>query len=227
MADARFRAAARAYVVYGLVYLVGGLYLVAHGVGVKGASMAERERASASGAAARRYPYTIDQAIGLCRDVARDMSQRDPLGTAGQLYWRSYDHCMDKELREMVAEQQPRAAQAPSRIDAVKGATTRTLLRWGLIGLVPLVVVPWLLSRRWSWLGGWISRRAFAWLLAALLAVRALKVGEAAVRSAGAVAAPWGGEITFRAGALVFLVVTLTALVFVVRAALPGREGDG
>jgi hypothetical protein len=147
MRDARFRAAARAYVVYGLVYLVGGLYLVSHGVGVMGAS-------------------------------------------------------------------------AP-------GATTRTLLRWGLIGLVPLVVVSWLLARRWSWLGGWVSRRTFAWLLAALLAVRAVKVGEVALRSTATVAAPWGGEIGYRTGAVLFLAVTLTALAFVVRAALTGRDGDG
>jgi hypothetical protein len=32
----RFRAAARAYFVYGVIYLIGGLYLVAHGVGVRG-----------------------------------------------------------------------------------------------------------------------------------------------------------------------------------------------
>ena len=146
MRDARFRAAARAYVVYGLVYLVGGLYLVSHGVGVMGSA---------------------------------------------------------------------------------SGATTRTLLRWGLIGLIPLVVVPWLLARRWSWLGGWVSRRTFAWLLAALLAVRAVKVGEVALRSSATVAAPWGGEITFRTGAIVFLAVTLTALAFVVRAALTRRERDG
>jgi len=144
MTDARFQAAARAYVVYGLVYLVGGLYLISQGVGVMGAS---------TGA-----------------------------------------------------------------------ATTRTMLRWGLIGLIPLVIVPWLLARRWSWLGGWLSRRTFAWVLAVLLAVRAVKVGEAAWRSTAAVAAPWGGEITFRAGAVVFLVVTLTALAFVVRAGLSGRE---
>ena len=144
MTDARFQAAARAYVVYGLVYLVGGLYLISQGVGVMGAS---------TGA-----------------------------------------------------------------------ATTRTMLRWGLIGLIPLVIVPWLLARRWSWLGGWLSRRTFAWVLAVLLAVRAVKVGEAAWRSTAAVAAPWGGEITFRVGAVVFLVVTLTALAFVVRAGLSGRE---
>ncbi len=146
MTDARFRAAARAYVVYGLVYLVGGLYLLAHGVGVMGAS--------------------------------------------------------------------------------TPGATTRSMLRWGFIGLIPLVIVPWLLARRWSWLGGWLSRRTFAWVLAALLAVRAVKVGEAAWRSTAAVAAPWGGEITFRVGAVVFLAVTLTALGFVVRAALSGRGGQ-
>jgi hypothetical protein len=147
MRDTRFRAAARAYVVYGLVYLVGGLYLVAHGVGVMGAS--------------------------------------------------------------------------------TPGATTRTLLRWGLLGLIPLVVVPWLLVRRWSWLGGWLSRRTFAWLLAVLLAVRAVKVGEVAWRSTATVAAPWGGEITFRVGALVFLAVTLVALGFVIRAGLTARESPG
>ena len=144
MADA-FRAAARAYVVYGVVYLVGGLYLIHHGVGVMGATAA--------------------------------------------------------------------------------GATTSATVRWGLIGLIPLVVVPWLLTRRWSWLGGWISRRTFAWVLAALLAIRAYKVGSVAVRGGASVAAPWGGEITFQAGAVIFLVVTLIALVVVVRAAL--RPGAG
>lgn len=139
MTDARFQAAARAYVVYGLVYLVGGLYLISQGVGVMGAS---------TGA-----------------------------------------------------------------------ATTRTMLRWGLIGLIPLVIVPWLLARRWSWLGGWLSRRTFAWVLAVLLAVRAVKVGEAAWRSTAAVAAPWGGEITFRAGAAVFFLVTVVAFLFVAVAA--------
>jgi hypothetical protein len=140
----RYRAAAAAYAVYGIVYLVGGLYLVAQGVGVMG-------------------------------------------GPTG-------------------------------------GATVRTMVRWGLLGLIPLVVIPWLLARPWSWFGGWISRRVFAWLIAVLLALRALKVGEVALRGSGAsVAAPWGGEITFQAGAAVFLVVTLAALAFVVRAATEPR----
>ena len=33
----RFRDAARAYLVYGIVYWVGGVYLALHGVGVRGA----------------------------------------------------------------------------------------------------------------------------------------------------------------------------------------------
>ena len=143
MADP-YRAAARAYVVYGVVYFIGGLYLISQGVGVMGAS--------------------------------------------------------------------------------TSGATTRTMIRWGLIGLIPLVTIPWLLARRWSWFSGWVSRRTFAWLVALLLAIRAVKVGEVAIRGGGAgVAAPWGGQITFQAGAAVFLVVTLMALAFVVRAATQRR----
>ena len=99
------------------------------------------------------------------------------------------------------------------------GGTVRAMGGWGLVGLIPLVVVPLLLWRPWSWLGGWVSRRTFAWLVAALLALRAFKVGEVVVRGGGSVAAPWGGEISFQAGGVVFLAVTLTALAFVLRAA--------
>jgi hypothetical protein len=134
-----FRHAALAYLGYGFVYLVGGLYLIHHGVGVAGA------RAGAS---------TVSSMVG-----------------------------------------------------------------WGFVGLLPLVVIPLLLWRPWSWLGGWISRRTFAWLIAVLLALRAYKVGEVAWRGGGAVPAPWGGEISFRVGGAIFLVVTLLALGFMIRAA--------
>jgi hypothetical protein len=144
MADGpRFRAAARAYVLYGIVYLVGGLYLIDQGVGVAGARTG-----------------------------------------------------------------------AP---------TASSMLYWGAVGLIPLVLIPLLLWRRWAWLGGWVSRRTFAGLVALLLALRAYKVGAVAVRGGGAVPAPWGGEISFQLGAAVFLVVTLVALVFVARAAWPRK----
>lgn len=138
MADP-YRAAALAYAIYGLVYLVGGLYLVSQGVGVMGG------RAS--------------------------------------------------------------------------GATGPAMLRWGLTGLLPLIAIPWLLSRPWTWFGGIVSRRVFAWLVAALLAIRAFKVGQVALHGGASVAAPWGGQISFQAGAAVFLAFTLVALALIVRAA--------
>ncbi len=134
----RFRVAAMAYVVYGLVYWVGGLYLVSQGVGVAGAR---------------------------------------------------------------------------------GGDTGSSVVAWGLMGLVPLVAIPLLLWRPWSWLGGWVSRRSFAWLLALFLALRVWAVARTAVRGGGSVVAPWGTEVTFRRGAIVFLSVTLLALIFVTRAA--------
>ena len=140
-ADRRFRTAAITYALYGVVYWIGGMWLLSQGVGVMGA-----------------------------------------------------------------------------RGD---GGTTVALARWGLVGLVPLVAIPLLLSRRWSWFGGLVSRRAFAALVALLLAARAWKVAGVALRSdTASVAAPWGGSITFQAGAAVFLVVTLAALVAVAAAAL-------
>jgi hypothetical protein len=139
-----YRAAALAYAIYGLVYLVGGLYLISQGVGVMGAP--------------------------------------------------------------------------------TSGATTQAMMRWGVVGLLPLVAIPWLLSRPWTWFGGLVSRRTFAWLVAGLLAIRAFKVGEVALRGGASAAAPWGGQISFRVGAAVFLVFTLMALVSVVRAAATPRR---
>ena len=136
--DARYRAAAGAYLVYGSVYLVGGLYLISQGVSV-----------------------------------------------------------------------------ADARTEA---ATTEAMVRWGLIGLIPLVGIPLLLRRSWSFLGGWISRRSFGGLVALFLIARSYKVGEVAVRGGGAVPAPWGGDIGFQPGAVVFLAFTLVALAFLLRA---------
>ena len=135
-----FRAAAWAYLIYGIVYFIGGLYLISQGIGVMGA--------------------------------------RTP------------------------------------------DATADTMLYWGLLGSIPLVLIPWLLSRPWSMLGGLVSRRTFAWVVAVLLAIRVYKVSEIAIRGGGSVAAPWGGEISFQRGAAVFLIVTVIALAFVLRAAI-------
>jgi hypothetical protein len=140
----RFRAAARAYFVYGVVYWIGGVYLAWHGVGVRaGPSVA----------------------------------------------WRG--------------------------------------VAWILVGLVLVVLVPFLLRRRRTWFERWIlSRRDFARILALFMALRAFEVARIALRSGGAsVPAPWSGVISFRGGAALFFVVTVTALVFVVLAAW-GPERD-
>jgi hypothetical protein len=136
MADDGFRAAARAYFTYGVVYLAGGLYLVAHGVGARGSRLA-----------------------------------------AG--------------------------------------------MEWAAIGLVLLFGIPYLLRRRRAWFERWVlTRRDFARLLALLMAIRAWVVLQVALRPETAtVAAPWGGEVTFRIGAAVFFLVTVGALILVARAA--------
>jgi len=132
-----FRLAARAYLVYGVIYWIGGLYLAVQGVGVRGGRM-----------------------------------------------------------------MQPGVA-------------------WIVLGLVFVAAIPYLLVQRRAWFERWIlSRRDFARVLTALMALRAWHVLRVALRTENAsVPAPWGGEMTFRAGAIVFLVVTVAALVLVGRAA--------
>jgi hypothetical protein len=146
--SARFRAAALAYFAYGVVYYVGGLWLVHQGIGVMG---------------------------------------------------------------------------------TFSGGGRRTLVFWALMGLVPLLAIPFFLWVRQRWFERWIvSRRDFARLVAFLLAFRALKVGEVAFHHDGAaVTAPWGGDITFQAGARVFLVVTVAALIVVARAAWAAENERG
>jgi hypothetical protein len=137
--DARFHLAARAYLLYGIVYWVGGLYLLWHGVGVMG-------------------------------------------GTEG------------------------------------RGG--RGMAFWAIAGLVPLLVIPYLLAARRRWFERWVlSRRDFARVLAAFLAFRAYAVGRVATGHGGAtIEAPWGGTVSFQAGAAVFLIVTVAALAAVARA---------
>ena len=132
-----FRLAARAYLVYGVVYWLGGFYLALHGVGVRG----------------------------------------------------------DRTIQPGVA--------------------------WIVVGLVLVVAIPYLLARRRAWFERWIlSRRDFARILAAFMAMRAWHVLKVALRpETASVPAPWGGEITFRLGAIVFTIVTVAALLLIARAA--------
>ena len=133
----RFRLAAHAYRIYGVVYWIGGFYLILHGVGVRGGRIVE------SGAI------------------------------------------------------------------------------WIVLGLFFIVFIPYLLAQRRAWFERWIvSRRDFARILVAFMAWRAWHVLKVVIRpETASVAAPWGGEITFRVGAGVFLVVTVAAFLVIARAA--------
>jgi hypothetical protein len=132
-----YRVAARAYLTYGVIYWIGGVYLAAHGVGVRGERM-----------------------------------------------------------------MQPGVA-------------------WIVLGLVFVVAIPYLLARRRAWFERWVlSRRDFARILTLFMALRAWHVLKVVARPETAtVSAPWGGVITFRAGAIVFLVVTVIASLLIGRAA--------
>jgi hypothetical protein len=133
----RFRLAARAYLIYGVIYWLGGFYLATQGVGVRG------------------------------------------------------------------------------------GRVMQSGVVWIVLGLVFVGAIPYLLAGRRAWFERWIlSRRDFARVLTAFMALRAWHVLRVALRpDTASVAAPWGGEITFRAGAIVFLIVTVAALLVIARAA--------
>ena len=133
----RYQVAARAYLTYGVIYWIGGVYLAAQGVGVRGERMMQ--------------PGVV----------------------------------------------------------------------WIVLGLVFVVAIPYLLARRRAWFERRVlSRRDFARILTLFMALRAWHVLKVVVRPETAtVSAPWGGEITFRAGAIVFLLVTVIALVLIGRAA--------
>ena len=103
------------------------------------------------------------------------------------------------------------------------GGRRGSFMFWSIAGLVPLLLIPYLIAARRRWFERWVfSRRDFTRLVAFMLAFRALKVGEIAFMKGdgAAVAAPCGGVlVTFQTGAAVFLLVTFGALVMVARAA--------
>jgi len=108
----------------------------------------------------------------------------------------------------------------------VRGSMAAPGLTWIVLGLVFVVVIPYLLIRPRRWFERWVlSRRDFARILTLLMAVRAWYVLRVVLRpETASVAAPWGGEITFRVGGAVFFLVTVVALLFVAVAAWTGDQ---
>jgi hypothetical protein len=107
-----------------------------------------------------------------------------------------------------------------------RGTRAAAGIVWIVLGLVLVIGIPYLLRRRREWFERWaLSRRDFARIVALLMAIRAFEVLRVAVRPVtAAVPAPWGGDLTFRAGAAVFFVVTVIALGYIVRAAWSAEE---
>ena len=103
----------------------------------------------------------------------------------------------------------------------VRGAMASPGVTWIVLGLVFVVAIPYLLRQPRPWFERWVlSRRDFARILSVLMAVRAWYVLRVVLRPETAtVAAPWGGQVTFRAGAAVFFLVTVVAMLFVAVAA--------
>ena len=92
---------------------------------------------------------------------------------------------------------------------------------WILGGASLVVLIPFLLRRPRPGFERWIlSRRDFARLVVLFMSLRVVAVARVVFRAETAtVAAPWGGLVSYRLGGLIFLVVTLVALVLVARAA--------
>ena len=101
------------------------------------------------------------------------------------------------------------------------GRGTLWSVAWIALGAVLVVLVPYLLRRRRRWFERWVlGRRDFARLVAVFMFFRVLAVLRVVLRDETAVvAAPWGGLVSYRAGGTVFLLVTVTALVLLARAA--------
>jgi hypothetical protein len=97
---------------------------------------------------------------------------------------------------------------------------------WIVLGGVLVVLIPALLHRRYGWFERWVlSRRDFARLVTLLVAFRVAVVLRVVGREdAATVSAPWGGEISYRVGGAVFLVVAGLAALMLARAAWAREE---
>ena len=84
---------------------------------------------------------------------------------------------------------------------------------WFVAGALFVLVFPWLLARAWRW------RRAFAAVLALLVAYRALEVARIAARSGGETVSVAGLVVSVSTGAWAFCLLALVTALMLARAA--------
>jgi hypothetical protein len=93
-------------------------------------------------------------------------------------------------------------------------------LAWFIVGALFVVVFPWLLARERAWVSRWVlSRRDFARILTALVALRAVEVARIAAAPRTATVSVLGLAVPMSAGAWAFALLTALTAVMLARAA--------
>ena len=91
---------------------------------------------------------------------------------------------------------------------------------WFIVGALFVVVIPWLLLRERRWFDRWIlSRRDFARVLTVLVALRAVEVARIAWTPRADAVSVLGVDVSMRAGAWGFCLLTVVTALVLARAA--------
>ena len=91
---------------------------------------------------------------------------------------------------------------------------------WFVVGALFVVVFPWLLVKERAWFDRWVlSRRDLARVLTLLVALRAVEVARIAWMPRAETVSVLGLDVSIRAGAWVFCLLTVVTAVMLARAA--------
>jgi hypothetical protein len=91
---------------------------------------------------------------------------------------------------------------------------------WFVVGALFVVVFPWLLIKERAWFDRWVlSRRDFARVLTLLVALRAIEVARIARVPRAETVSVLGLDVSMRAGAWAFCVLTVVTAVMLARTA--------
>jgi len=91
---------------------------------------------------------------------------------------------------------------------------------WFVVGALFVVVFPWLLVKERGWFDRWVlSRRDFARVLTLLVALRAIEMARIARMPRAETVSVLGLDVSLRAGAWAFCLLTVVTAVVLARAA--------